>query len=208
ASEKGTDAKFMELIDLLRKDTTFKDLDAIDKAVKVNNQLAEDLRTLLRILMTDDRDEQLRKEREEYTRLLEKLKEVIAKQERVRAATEIGKRESKDLAKDQNKVTGDTKNLIGQGKGDPKGSEAKKGEGKGNGKEGQNAKGEGKNDTQGAKGDAKTDKGENKTGDPKAGDPKADAKPGEGKQGEGKPSDGKQGEGKKDGQNSDGKQGQ
>src|SRR5439155_12910825 len=36
ASEKGTDAKFMELIDLLRKDTTFKDLEAINQAVKVN----------------------------------------------------------------------------------------------------------------------------------------------------------------------------
>ena len=42
---------------------------------------------------------------EKRARLLEELKEIIAKQERVRAQTEIGRRSNKDLEKDQKKVS-------------------------------------------------------------------------------------------------------
>ncbi len=214
AADKTVDAKFAKLIEILRSPKVVNDLTELQKAEQINTELRRDLQTLLRILLSDDRSAQLRAERIRIEKMLEALKDVIRKQERVRAQTELGRKDTKEIAKDQNKVTGDTKDLIGKGK-SGQGAEGKKGEakpgGKEGGKDGQNGRGEGKKDTNQDKAPPKGEGKDGKPTDPKdgMGEPK-DAKPGEGKQGEGKDgkgSEGKQGE-PKDGKGSEGKPGQ
>jgi hypothetical protein len=163
-----------------------------------NQEIRDDLRKLIDVLLKDDRESALRKEREEVQKLLEKLKEVIEKQERVQANTELGKLGKTDIAKAQNKVTKETKDLVDPKKaGDPKdGKDSKDGKGK----DGKDSK----------DGDPKDGKGkDSKDGDPKDGKGKdskdSDPKDGKGKDSkDGDPKDGK-GKDSKDGDPKDGK---
>src|SRR5262249_42357114 len=128
ASEQGVDNKFATLITGLKTGDTFKDLDKLQDLMTKNKDLQSDIRDLIALLLTDDRDEKLRIERINTERLLERIKELIAKQERVRAQTEQGRKDAPALKKEQERVTKETKGLI-----DPKadkGNEAKKGEAK------------------------------------------------------------------------------
>jgi hypothetical protein len=192
ASDEGIDTKFSSLVEALRDKDAFKNLEQLQTVMEQNKDLRNDIRKLIELLLKDDRDAELRRQREETTRLLERLKEVIAKQGRVHAQTEIGRRDAKDLRKEQDKVTKDTKNLIGD-------KEAKSGK---DGKTGQ--------PKEGKKGEPKDGKPKDgKSGEPKDGKPK-DGKPKDGKSGEpkdGKPKDGKSGE-PKDGKPKDGKGGE
>jgi hypothetical protein len=205
AGERGVDAKFATLVAALRSKDAFQDLDKLQEIMAQNADLRNDIKRLLELLLKDDRDAQLKREREEVQRMLERLKEIIAKQERVRAKTDLGREKSNDLRKAQEKVTQDTKRLL-EGKKDDKGAEAKKGDAKGEGKG--NARGEAKDDAKDPKGDAKTQEGkEGKSGQGKEG---KDGKPGEGKEGKsGEGKEGKAGEGKegKDGKSGEGKDG-
>ena len=164
AGETGTDAKFNKLIELLRTPKVVDDLAKIEEAELVNQELHKDLQQLIRILMQDNRAEFLKAERLRTEKLLEQLKDVIRKQERLRAQIEQGRRDNKDIADGQKKVTGETKDLIGEGK-DNKGNEGKNGEakshGKDNAKEGAEGRGAGKEDTPEAKGDGKNPEGKN-----------------------------------------------
>ncbi|MSR31577.1 MAG: hypothetical protein EXR99_08740 [Gemmataceae bacterium] len=191
ASDQGIEVKFTTLILALKSSESFKNLDTLQSVLTQNQEIREDLRKLIDILLKDDRAAQLRKEREEVQKLLEKLKLIIEKQERVQANTELGRLDKNTIAKAQGNVTKETKGLIGakegkegkDGKGKD-GKDAKGGDGKGkDGKEGKDAKG----------GDGKDGK-EGKDG--KGGDGKGkDAKGGDGKGGDGKGGDGKGGEG-------------
>ena len=206
ASEQGIEVKFTTLILALKTSNAFKNIDTLQGVLTQNQEIRDDLRKLIDVLLKDDRESALRKEREEVQKLLEKLKEVIEKQERVQANTELGKLGKTDIAKAQNKVTKETKDLVDPKKaGDPKdGKDSKDGKGK-DGKDSKDGKGKDSKD-----GDPKDGKGkDSKDGDPKDGKGK-DSKDGDPKDGKGKNSKGgdpKDGKGKdsKGGDPKDGK---
>jgi hypothetical protein len=125
ASEQGTDTKFTTLVAALKDSEAFKDLDQLGPILDKNEDLRKDLRMLIELLLRDDQDAQRRKERERLTRMLEQLKEVILKQEKARAQTEMGRKNSAELQKLQKKVTEDTKDLVA--KKDGKKSDGKSG---------------------------------------------------------------------------------
>ena len=195
ASEQGIEVKFTTLILALKTSNAFKNIDTLQGVLTQNQEIRDDLRKLIDVLLKDDRESALRKEREEVQKLLEKLKEVIEKQERVQANTELGKLGKTDIAKAQNKVTKETKDLVDPKKaGDPKDSkDSKDGKGK-DGKDSKDGKGKDSKD-----GDPKDGKGkDSKDGDPKDGKGK-DSKDGDPKDGKGKDSKGgdpKDGKGK------------
>jgi len=206
ASEQGIEVKFTTLILALKTSNAFKNIDTLQGVLTQNQEIRDDLRKLIDVLLKDDRESALRKEREEVQKLLEKLKEVIEKQERVQANTELGKLGKTDIAKAQNKVTKETKDLVDPKKaGDPKDSkDSKDGKGK-DAKDSKDGKGKDSKD-----GDPKDGKGkDSKDGDPKDGKGK-DSKGGDPKDGKGKDSkdgDPKDGKGKdsKGGDPKDGK---
>ena len=224
ASEQGIEVKFTTLILALKTSNAFKNIDTLQGVLTQNQEIRDDLRKLIDVLLKDDRESALRKEREEVQKLLEKLKEVIEKQERVQANTELGKLGKTDIAKAQNKVTKETKDLVDPKKaGDPKdskdskdgkGKDSKDGKGK-DSKDGDPKDGKGKEDGKGKDskdGDPKDGKGkDSKGGDPKDGKGK-DSKGGDPKDGKDKESKGgdpKDGKGKesKGGDPKDGKGG-
>ena len=207
ASEQGIEVKFTTLILALKTSNAFKNIDTLQGVLTQNQEIRDDLRKLIDVLLKDDRESALRKEREEVQKLLEKLKEVIEKQERVQANTELGKLGKTDIAKAQNKVTKETKDLVDPKKaGDPKDSKDSK---DGKGKDGKDSK-DAKDSKDGKGGDPKDGKGkDSKDGDPKDGKGK-DSKDGDPKDGKGKDSKGgdpKDGKGKdsKGGDPKDGK---
>ena len=222
ASDQGIEMKFSTLILALRSSDSFKNIETLQGVLTQNQEIREDLRKLIDVLLKDDRESQLRKERQEVQDLLEKLKGVIEKQERVQANTELGKLGKNDIAKAQGKVTKETKDLIDPKKaGDSKDSDGKGKDGKdskgsdGKGKDGKDSKdgkggdGKGKDSKDG---DSKGKDGKGKDGkDSKGGDGKGkDSKGGEGKDskgGDGKGKDSKGGDGK-DSKGGDSKSGQ
>ncbi len=199
ANEEGIDNSFDKLVTIL-KAAKPDDQAGFTKALNETDDLSKRLRAILALLMTDNRDAELKKQITEATRRLEELKRIIREQDTALTKTELNRGTKKTLKEGQQKITGDTKNLAdGKGKGkDNPGAEAKgkPGDSKGEGKPGE-AKAAGKNDTPDAKGDKK----DPKAGEPKPGtDPKKDAK-GEAKdQGKGDPKkDGQKGEAKDQG---------
>lgn len=180
ASDGNTEARFDSMIRGLLKSDASKDIDALGGVISENAVLRKDLQAMIKLL-TEDEGALNKEKAEKMARLLEQLKELIAKQERVKAQTEMARKSSKELGKDQNKVTKETKEAADGKKGgdDKKDGDDKKGEAKGEGKPGVEGKGEGREDT-------KT------KGEGKAADKKDEGKPSDGK-GEGKPSDGKDG---------------
>jgi hypothetical protein len=216
---QAIDAKFIALAAALKGSEAFKDLDQLNLLIKENNDLRTEIRSLIDLLLKDNREAELRRQREETEKLLERLKEIIGKQERHRSQVEMGRKEGKDLAKGQKDIKDQTRELYDPSK---KGANqgGAKGEGKGAGKDAKEAKGEGKNDTKDPKGTGKESKSaDSKSGDKpgegkndKGGDGK-EGKPGEGKEGkpgdakgEGKPGDDKSGD-KKPGEGKEGKPG-
>jgi len=226
ASEEGTENKFEKLINIL-KDTKSLKLDDLETARLQNEDLARDIRAILVILMTDDRDKALKEQKERLAKMIEELKRVIRDEEAVRAKNDRGQYDTDKLKKEQGGVVGKIEKLNpGSKKGaGSEGKDGAKGDPKGEGKPGE-SKGEGKADAKDAKGDPKEGKGDGKPsdkdakgeskdggkkndGDKKPGDGKDDpkkgdpaSKPGDGK-GEGKPSDspskaGGKGDGKSD----------
>jgi hypothetical protein len=202
ASAQGTEAKFLTLIAELKKTDTFNDVRALKDVMDKNRDLQKDLRLLIEMLIRDDRDKQLKEERERLERLLEQLKELIGKQERVRAQTEIGRMDKKNLGEEQNKVTQATAKLANTNKnGEAKHekSEAKYGD------KGSRDRSEGKADTKDNKGDNRNEGKPNieaKPGDK----PNTETKPGD-KGENNKPSEAKNDGGKNDNKPSEGKGG-
>jgi hypothetical protein len=212
ASEQGVDTKFSTLVESLRRENTFKDLDQLQTVLQQNEELRRDLRAILELLLRDDRAGQLKREIAEKTRLLEELKKIIAAQERLIAKNQLQRVDSKNVKKGQEKVSEDTRRLV-----DPKaknnpGAEAKKGENKdAKGKEGI---GEAKDDTKDPKGETRSNPGkegkDSKAGegkDPKGAEGK-DAKSGEGKDAKGAEGKDDKGNASKEGESKDGKGGE
>jgi hypothetical protein len=221
AGELDINSKFNSLITTLKAANTFKDIDALEKVLDTNDALRKDIDVIIELLMKDN-DAAAKKEKERQIReMLERLKEIINKQERVRQQTDLGRKDAKDLGDAQKNVRDDTKGIFDpNAKKDNPGGEAKKGEFKPAGDmKGGNKPGESKPDAEKPKGDQRPGDGKNDDGkEGKPGDSKdgkgadsKDAKPGDGKKGDGskenKPGDGKGGDGKdsKDSKPGDGK---
>ena len=88
ASKANTDNKFAKLLDLLRSDRALTS-DDVEKIASQDEYIAQDMREILKILLTDDRDAQLAREIAETTRLLERLKEVIRAQAQTRHGVQL-----------------------------------------------------------------------------------------------------------------------
>ncbi|MFO0878927.1 MAG: hypothetical protein U0840_16415 [Gemmataceae bacterium] len=208
ASELGTEAKFDALIRELTRKGADQSIDILRQSLRDNAELRQDLQKLITLLSKDDAQSN-KEQMDKHARLLEQLKELIARQERVRAQTDMGRKTHKELEKDQNKVTKDTRSAIDGKKGSEKegkpGEEAR-GVFKPDSKPGIDGRGEARNDT-GPKAEGKPS-AEGKDGEGKEG---KEGKSGEGKEGkEGKPGEGKSGEGKegKEGKSGEGKPGE
>jgi len=111
ASERATENKFDGLIRALNTRGADQNLDVLNQAIRENRELREDLKKMIALLTQDDRDKILKERREEALRLLETLKDLRDKQSRAQTQTELGRKDSKDLAKDQKKITDKTSEL-------------------------------------------------------------------------------------------------
>ena len=198
AMNEGVDTKFDRLVSLL-KDSKAITPDYLNRAMTQNQAVADDIRTILAILLTDNRDEELRKEKQRVEQLLRRLNEIISQQKVVRAWTERDMEKAR-LAREQGQVTkatGELARSMGKGAGDKNNKEAK-GENKGEGKKGQAGKGEAKEDTKESKADNKGREAKNagKPGENK--ENKGSAKAGEEKENKGQKGDAKPGDGGKE----------
>src|SRR5207248_1746732 len=99
-------------------------LDEAKKAMEDTQMLADDIHAILAILLSDNRDAQLKAERERIEKLLKFLDQTIRNQKVTRAQPESNRLDKKSLVKTQKKVPGDTKALARamskDGKGDSK----------------------------------------------------------------------------------------
>ena len=186
-AKQGTDGKFTTLVKSLRQTDAFSNLDTMQQVMNRNQELREDLRKLIEILAKDNREDQLRKEKEDALKTLEKLREIIGKQERVKANTDLGKAAKEDLAKAQKKISDQTKELAGS-KESKSGKDAK--DSKDKDKDGKDKDGK---DKDGKDKDGKDKDGKDKDGKDKDGKAK-DGKSGESKPGQGNPDEDKKSE--------------
>jgi hypothetical protein len=110
--EKETAGKFDALIRRLKSKGAAGSFDTLSQIIKDNADLRGDLQRLIALLTHEDRDA-LRKEVAEQTaRLLKRLNDVLAEQDRVHAATRAGRTGSGALAKDQGRVSAATQRLV------------------------------------------------------------------------------------------------
>src|SRR5262245_24636128 len=130
ANDSGVDVRFQKLIDLLQKSKA-SNLQEVQEAIAQAEQLTQNLRAILALLLTDSREAQLKAEKDRIQNLLKELNKIIRDQKIVRAQTERGNMDPEALAKAQAEVTKATQNIAGQGQ-QGKGGEGKaeaKGEG-------------------------------------------------------------------------------
>jgi hypothetical protein len=182
-SEDNVEVKFDKLVNLLKAQKEIG-LDDLGNILRENEDLTKDIRSLIAILLTDDRSGELKRQIRELQERIKELKRIVRDEERISTQAQIGRQTGERLKGDQARATDDTRKLIGQGKGAGKESKNSKGDAKSEGKKG-DPKGEGKEDTKDPKGDGKHPiktieekkadpkeaKGD-KAGEPKGGDPK------------------------------------
>jgi len=111
ASDRAVENKFDVIIRSLNARGADQNPEVLAAVIRENKDLRDDLRRLIALLSQDDRDRVLKERREEALRLLETLKELRDKQARTQAQTELGRKDAKELGKDQKKVTDQTKDL-------------------------------------------------------------------------------------------------
>ncbi len=193
----AVDGKFDKVIESLTNDpTTFKAFQKANDIETANKELHVAMLKLIDLLQSGDDAKENRKKMEANQRLLEKLKEVLSKENRLIEQIDRNNKTGKDLAKAQNKIQEETKAALDPNAG--KKADFKKSEAKEDGKPVSDAKGkaEAKNDTQGPKGEAKESKPgearESKPGEAKESKPgeAKESKPGEAK--ESKPGEAKE----------------
>lgn len=203
SSTDGVGLQMDKLIELLR------DQNQLGDAVERQDEVVVDLQALLDLLMSDDREKELAKEKARIEQYLKDLNKIIAGQKDVRAATERGE-PGKSLAPRQEKLTEKTQDLGKQIDSDdhartPKKSETGDAESKpSESKPGSEEKPKpkpGENPDEQKPGEQKP--GEQKPGESKPGEPSkpdettpSESKPGESKPGESKPGESKPGESK------------
>lgn len=176
ASREGIDTQFSKLVTTLTASGVT--LREIESAIGQNEQLLKTLREMIHILLSDDNAAKQKEEQKKLQELIKKLDQIIRSQKIERSKVESGKGDPEELAKSQNKVTKETKDLAkamdkGTKPGDPK-----------DGKPGDPKDGKSGDPKDGKAGDPK----DGKSGQPKDGQPK-DGQP---KDGNGDPKDGEQ----------------
>ncbi len=193
ASTSGVDTRFDRLIGLLKK-TKELNLEEVTEAMNDTKMLVADIRAILALLLSDNRDERLKEERERLAELIKRLEKAIRDEKMNRAQTEGGRADKRDLADAEAKnikqvaqISKDLKKKDEEKNPTIKTKKQKKDAKDDQNKEGKDGKGKDGKDGKGKDGKSK------------------DGKSGEGK--DGKKSDGKDGKSgeSKDGKKSDGK---
>jgi hypothetical protein len=183
SKEDRIGSQLNELVELLQEQR-------LGDAIERQGDVIVNLQALLDLLLSEDRQKELKEEQARLKKYIEELNKIIAKEKANRADNERGVA-PEDVAGQQQKIADQTGNL---GRNIAKDDAAKQAKSKGQGEP-----------KAGKPGEESPADGEPKEGDPK--EPKSgEDKPGEGKPQEGKPSEGKPSEGKpSEGKPSEGK---
>lgn len=221
STEDRISQQMLDLVQLLRENKQLGDV--IDR----QGELVTQLHSLLDLLLSEDRQKELKEEQARIKKYIEEVNKIIAREKANRADTERGA-PADEVAGQQKKIAEQTDKLGKQmskddaakearsqsksGKSGEKSKEGKSQEGKdgeegqpSEGKPGEGKPGEGKPADEGKPSEGKP--GEGKPSD--EGKPADEGKPSEGKPAEGKPGEGKPGEGKpSDGQPKEGQPGE
>jgi hypothetical protein len=112
AAEEGVESRFATLVDALRTGNVFADLERLEEVLKENEELRRELRGLMAILMGEDRARQLHDDMERYGRLLQEIKRLIGKQDRLQTLTGMGRTDLKNILDGQKKVSEETRRLA------------------------------------------------------------------------------------------------
>ncbi|MSR56142.1 MAG: hypothetical protein EXS05_00475 [Planctomycetaceae bacterium] len=227
SKEDRIGAQMSELVQLLRDNKQLGD------AIERQGDVVAQLHTLLDLLLSEDRAQELKEKQARIKKYLAELNNIIAKEKGNRADNERGAA-TDDVAAQQKKIADQTGKLgktidkddqaqqakAGKSKAGDEGKPGEKGSKSGDPKAGDPDKeksGEGKSPEgdpkeadpkEGKPGEGKPGEGDSKEGDPKESNP-GEGKPSEGKPSEGKPSEGDPGEGDpQEGQPSEGKPGE
>lgn len=127
AAEENVDSRFEKLIDILKTSKTLTTSD-VDRAIAENHDLAEDLRAILNLLLIDNRDDEIRREKERIANLIKMIEKALRDEKLIRAHTEGDRMEKKPLADLQEKAAGDLGQIakqMGKGESDKKGTPTK-----------------------------------------------------------------------------------
>lgn len=187
AEEKGVENLFKQLIQPLAKPMPGSDLPDL---LRKDKALIAALKEVLETLNTEDEAERIKRLRKETEEFLKEAKRILREQETLRARTE-GKGDPSKIAKDQNQLAKETKDLANQlakgdkkddKGGDPKGGNPPPKDDKSEEKPDSSKPGEPnseqKPDTKDPKGSEKDPMGgDPKSGEPKPGDPKGGMPP-------------------------------
>ena len=138
ASKEAIDHKFETLISLLKENKALS-LNEVKDAMEQSKLLADDLHALLAILLSDDRDSQIKEEIKRLQSLIKHLDKILREEKVERANTESGRMDKQNLSKTQKKITKDTEALAKAMGKDSKGDGK---DGKGKGKDGKGSPGE------------------------------------------------------------------
>jgi hypothetical protein len=125
SSEQNIDMKFKSLVDLLQSSKAFN-LNELKEAMDRSKVLADDIRAVLALLMSDNRDAWLKAELARLRQFAEHLDKIIREEKLVRAQTEAARAEKAALKKAQEKVTKSTEDLA-KAMGKDKDSDSKEG---------------------------------------------------------------------------------
>src|SRR5262245_58079205 len=177
-----------DLVQLLKENKQLGD------AIERQGDVVAHLHSLLDLLLSEDRQKELKEEKARIEKYIKEVNNIIAKEKANRADTERGA-PADEVAGQQKKIADQTDNLSKQMAKDDAAKQAKsKSAGKPDAKPGAGKPGEGKPEED-KPSEGKPDDKDPAEGKPSEGKP-AEGKPSEGKPSEGKPSEGKPGEGK------------
>jgi hypothetical protein len=193
-----------ELAQLLKENKQLGD------AIERQGEVVTQLHALLDLLLSEDRQKELKEEKARIEKYIKEVNNIIAKEKANRADTERGA-PADEVAGQQKKIADQTENLGKQMARDDAAKQAKTGksgkpsDGKPNDGKSDDGKAEDKNPAEGKPSEGKPSEGKPSEGKPSEGKP-SEGKPSEGKPSEGKPSEGKPSEGKpSEGKPSEGK---
>ena len=197
AEKAGVDNQFRTLI--AGMSGPGRQIQDVEKLISQDEELSKALLEMLTILMTDDESARIQAQIKMLEKFIKEAEELKRRQELLRTMTDSKKGDPTKIAKNQNDVANQTKDLANRmgnkGEGKPTPKEDPKSEPKASDpKAGENAA-DPKGDTQEIKAENKGSKPDDKSAEPKAGEPKAgEPKAGEPKAGEPKAGEPKAGE--------------
>jgi hypothetical protein len=199
ASTSGVDTRFDRLIVILKKDKDLN-LEEVSNAMTESKMLLTDIRQILALLLSDNREDKLKAEKERLAEILKRLEGAIRKEKVNRARTEDKRTEKRDIADAERKNRKEVAQIgkaLDKKEDDKDNQKSKIKTKKEDGKDGEKKDGEGKDGKNGQKKDGEGKNGQKKDGNGKDG--KSGKKDGESKDGKSS---------KKDSESKDGKSGE